>query len=140
MVRQKILNPKFLGTLLSSEEHIAYLNAQEFPENHFHFAGEIFLAFNLCIYLHRQSCFTENINQNILKFKNSGLLGEWVEEFVDRSYLKERKISEPKVLVNDQLLGAYEMLAAGLLLGVFVFLLEIGSIRIKCLRKFLRKF
>lgn len=140
MVHEKLLNPEFHGALLSSEEHIAFLNrlnAKKSPQIYFYFADEIFFGFNLCIYLHRQSCLTENINHNILKFKDSGFLKVWVKEFVDRSYLKERKVVEPKVLVNDQLLGAYEMLAAGLLLGVFIFLLEICSVRNKCLREFL---
>lgn len=53
----------------------------------------------------------------------------WVSGFVDRSYLVERKANEPKVLVNDQLLGAYELLVFGLVLSAVAFLVEICSAR-----------
>jgi hypothetical protein len=121
--------------LLSSEEHTAYLNEEVFPELYYHFADEVISVFNLCIYLHRQSCLTEEINQHILNFKSNGLMQAWVAKFVDRKYLKENVVSEPKPMVNLQLLGAYEMLVAGLIFSISVFLFELLSFRKAKLRR-----
>lgn len=134
-VRDKLLDSEFKGALLSSEEHTAYLNALVFPNQHFRYAPEIVSVFNLCIYLHRQSCIAQEINLNILNFKSNGLLQAWEKEFVDRSYLVERKIVEPKVLKIEQLLGAYELLAIGLSLSFSVFLIELCSSKLSCMRR-----
>ena len=136
-VREAILDPEYKGALLSSEEHTAYSNADAFADKYYHHSSEVVSVFNLCIYLHRQSCLTEPINQNILKFLSNGLMEQWVRNLVDRKYLKEWKATEPKVLVNEQLLGAYELLAFGLLLSTIAFLIEIGSTRVSVLRNFL---
>lgn len=134
-----LLNHNFKGALLSSQDHIAFLNQGAFPKAFFHSAEEIVSSFNLCIYLHRQSCLAQRINENILALQSNGLMMTWAKKFVDYSYLKEKTVSEPKVLVFEQLRGAYELLAIGLALSFFVFLLEVLSIRVRCLRKLLRK-
>lgn len=135
-VREQLVDPEFKGVLFSSEEFTAFLNAEVFPDQFFHHAEETVSVFNLVIYLHRQSCLTHPINLNILQFLSSGLMECWVSGLIDRSYLLERKANEPKVLVNDQLLGAYQLLAFGLLLGAVAFLVEILSTRVYVLKKF----
>lgn len=138
-VHELLLDSDANAALLSSEEHIAYLNADVFPDKFFYYAEEVIFGFNLCIYLHRQSCLEEQMNQNILIFRSSGLLGHWANEFVDRSYLKETKTREPKVLVNKQLYGAYELLTLGLAMAGSMFLIEICSSRFSMLRKYVKK-
>lgn len=133
--RDKLHNADFKGVLLSSEEHTAYQNREVFPQKFFHHVPEIVSVFNLCIYLHRQSCLTQQINENILNFLSNGLMGQWVSGFVDRKYLTEWKTSEPKVLQNYQLAGAYQLLAFGLLLSSFVFIIEKCSTRVVLFRK-----
>lgn len=134
--QQLLLDASSNGALLSSEEHVAFLNAKNFPKNFSHYAGEVFFVFNLCIYLHQQSCLEEQINQNIIMFRSNGLLDSWVKEVVDKSYLKERKTKEPKVLVNEQLFGAYELLAIGLVLGASAFIVELCSTQFPNLKRF----
>lgn len=138
MLRQNLLNTNFRGALLSSEEHTAYLNAQVFPHHHYHYASEIVFVFNLCIYLHRQSCLTQEINVNILNFQSNGLLQSWSKEFVDMSYLKERISAVPKVLTNEQLFGSYELLASGLIISIIVFIIELLSVKVPRMKKFMR--
>jgi hypothetical protein len=110
------------------------LNERIFPTAFFHSAEESIFSFNLCIYLHRQSCLAQQINQNILDLKSNGLLDAWSRKFVDRSYLKERIFSEPKVLVIHQLLGAYELLFIGIFLSFTAFIVELISTRISFMR------
>lgn len=136
-VRNELLDSEFKGALLSSEEHLAYLNAQVSPHKFYHKAEEIVFVFNLCLYLHRQSCLTEEINQNIIKFQSNGLMEAWSKEFVDRSFLKERIFTQPKILKIEQLYGAYELLAFGLLLSVVAFLIELLSRHVPVMHKFM---
>lgn len=122
--------------MLSSEDHLAFLNHQVFPEEYYHYAEEVVSVFNLCIYLHRQSCLTRDVDNYILKFRSVGLLDNWVKKFVDRSYLKERTSTGPKVLVNEQLVGAYELLGFGMASGAIIFMVEVISTYFHSLRKF----
>jgi hypothetical protein len=101
--QQLLLDPTFKGALLSSEDHIAYLNQKNFPETFFHSANEVFSSFNLCIYMHRQSCLNQKINENILSLQSNGLMQIWAGQFVDYSYLKERTVSEPSSGIDFEL-------------------------------------
>lgn len=126
-VRENILDAEFKGALLSSEEHVAFSNKAGFPDKFFHHTNEVFFVFNLVIFLHRQSCLTEEINRYILNFGSNGLLDKWMREFVDDSYLNERIVSTPKKLEFEQLLGSFELLAIGLALSGIVFVFEVLS-------------
>lgn len=123
--------------MLSSEEHVAFANKAGYPDKFFHFADEVFFVFNLVIFMHRQSCLTEEINRYILDFGSNGLLDLWMHEFIDRSYLKERVVTAPKNLEIVQLLGSFELLAMGLSLSLIAFLLEVLSNHNYRLRKVL---
>lgn len=130
-----LLDPEFKGALLSSEEHIAYLNMKS--EDFHHHSKEIVYTFNLAIYMHRQSCLTQQINEQILSLTSNGLLQAWAQGFVDNSYLVENKEKGQKRLTNNQLLGAYELLALGLAISFCAFLLEFCSQYIRCFRRLL---
>lgn len=126
-VRRNTLDAEFKGALLSSEEHIAFANKAEFPVNFYHHTDEVFFVLNLVIFLHRQSCLTEEINRYILNFGSSGLLDKWMREFVDESYLTQKIVSSPKKLEFEQLLGCFELLAIGFIISGTAFVLEVLS-------------
>lgn len=126
-LREKTLDADFKGALLSSEEHVAFSNKAGFPDRFFHHTDEVFFVFNLVVFMHRQSCLTEEINRYILSFGSNGLLDKWMREFVDESYLKERNLDTPKKLEFSQLLGCFELLFIGLMLSAISFVLEVFS-------------
>jgi hypothetical protein len=136
---EELLDDAFKGALLSSEEHVAYNNERVFPKAFYHTAEEIIFSFNLCIYMHLQSCLAEEINENILKLQSSGLMETWASNFVDKTYLKEKIISGPKAMVIEQLSGAYELLTIGLVLSFTAFVVEIISAKFSFLRTFMKK-
>lgn len=136
-MREKLVDADFKGGLLSSEEHVAFSNKAGAPNKFFHHTDEVFFVFNLVVFLHRQSCLTEEINRYILIFGSNGLLEKWMSEFVDMSYLKKRVVDTPKKLEFDQLLGSFELLGIGLSLSVIAFVLEVFSRCCSGLRKFI---
>lgn len=136
-MREKLVDADFKGGLLSSEEHVAFSNKAGAPNKFFHHTDEVFFVFNLVIFLHRQSCLTEEINRYILIFGSNGLLEKWMSEFVDMSYLRKRVVDTPKKLEFDQLLGSFELLGIGLSLSAIAFVLEVFSRCCSGLRKFI---
>ncbi|CRK97644.1 CLUMA_CG011029, isoform A [Clunio marinus] len=125
-----LLQPEFKGALLSSEEHLSYLNMKSFPEKYYHHSKQIFYVFNLCIYLHRQSCFTEEINQHLLKFASNGLIDVWASQFIDKKCLTEKVSTLPTQLTNEKLLATYEILFVGFLMSFIIFIAEMSISKI----------
>jgi hypothetical protein len=119
------------GALLSSEEHVAWLNSVLTPYYFLNYAREVVTGFNLCIYTHIQSCLTTDINKNLMNIFNSGLLNSWAKKYVDRSFLVRKIDSHPRQLDNEKMSGAYEVLIIGLSLSFFVFVCEIIYARVK---------
>lgn len=124
-LQRKLADPNFLrGALLSSEEHVAWLNSILTPYSFLNYAQEVVSAFNLCIYTHMQSCLTQEINKNLRSIFDSGLLNSWTNRFVDRSYLIRKTDASPKKLDIEKMLGAFEVLIIGLFLSSLLFFCE----------------
>ncbi|KAG5675518.1 hypothetical protein PVAND_005414 [Polypedilum vanderplanki] len=139
-IKDKLMDSNYKAGVLGSEEHVAWLNQKETPEKFYHYTEEVVSVFNLCIYMHRQTCLAHNVNENIIKLTNSGLMESWKKKFVDRSYLKLRINEEPKQLDNEKLAGAYKLLIYGLIISFIVFIVELISFRFKCLHRVMINF
>lgn len=111
---------------MSSEDHVAYWNKNEFP-NHFYTISDTKIkTINLCLYMKKNSCLTAEINRKILGFNANGLLKIWALQYVDRAYLKERvNDPEPQKLQINQLLGGFQLYAGGIIIGFGVLIFEI---------------
>lgn len=136
-IREKIIDPDFKGALLTSKEHVAYLNILSSPQRYYIHSPDVIFTFNLVIYMPKQSCLEQEFNNQILALTGGGFLESWALRFIDRDYMKENKDIEPTQLNVSQLLGGYELLVLGLSIATFVFLLELLSYRIKSLRHFM---
>lgn len=136
-IHKKILDPEFKGALLTSEEHVAYLNLVSSPQRFFIHSPEVVFTFNLVIYMPKQSCLEQEFNNQILALTGGGFLESWALRFIDRDHMKEHKDNEPTQLNMSQLSGGYELLLLGLSIATFAFLLELLSYRIKSLRHFM---
>ena len=125
-LQRKLADPTFSkGALLSSEEHVAWLNSILTPYSFLNYAREVVSGFNLCVYTHIQSCLTQEINKNLINIFNSGLLNSWTKKFVDRSFLMRITDLRPHKLSFDKLSGAYDVLIIGLSISFLVFICEI---------------
>jgi hypothetical protein len=134
-LQKDLVNAEFKGTLLSSEEHTAYLNGLVFPDSFFTRAEEIVSVFNLCIYMHKKSCLIHAIDDHIIALTSSGLMNAWTRAIVDKSYLIPKTSTQPKKLNNEMLHGAYQLWILGLIASFFVFLLEILKKKLNFLKK-----
>lgn len=137
-IQEKLSHSEFKGALLSSEDHIAFINEKVSPNLFYHYTEEIVSVFNLCFYMHKQSCLTHEVNGNIMKLTSSGLIQSWAKIFADRSYLIPKLDISPKQLDNSKLNGAYMLLIYGFGFSLFVFIIEILCYRIKCLHRVMK--
>ena len=129
------MNPSFTGAILTAEDHVAFLNEKD-PDVFYQVCEEKISSASLCIYLQKSSCFTNEINRNILALTSNGLIDSWGTSVIDQSFLKDKRHDRaPKQLNNLQLGGGYRLLVFGLAVGFMIFLLEIASKKIKILKK-----
>lgn len=123
--------------MLSSEEHVAYLNVQASPHRFYKTSPDVVFSFNLVIYMQKQSCLEQEFNDQILALTGGGFLDSWALRFINRDHMKELNDHQPTKLNMSQLSGGYELLISGLLIATVVFLMELLSYRIKLLRYFM---
>ncbi|KAL7040767.1 hypothetical protein ACKWTF_000511 [Chironomus riparius] len=125
-LQRKLAHPDFSkGALLSSEEHVAWLNSILTPYSFLNYAKEVVSGFNLCIYTHIQSCLTQQINRNLMNVFNSGLINSWAKLFVDRSFLIRKIDQYPRKLDLEKMSGAFKVLIIGLSMSILLFIFEI---------------
>ena len=112
--------------LLASDDHVAYWNKQEFPDHYYNHCKERILTINLCLFLNKISCLTDEFNRHIMNFNANGLLNLWKKIYRNKSYLKKKAIAgEPEKLSMENLRGGFSFLAFGLIASVLVFAIEL---------------
>jgi hypothetical protein len=112
--------------LLSTEDLVAYWNQKEFPEHFFNNLPQVISSVNLCLYMHKTSCLTNEINKHIMNFDSNGLMNVWKRFNRDRSYLKKKKIVEgPQKLTMENLEGAFTFLLIGQVGALLFFIVEL---------------
>lgn len=116
------LNIIFLN---SSEDHLAHRNNLASPDRYYRHAAEKIFTNNIVIYFNKNTCLAYEANQLILNLISGGFIDFWASKFIDRSFLKTKSQSNAVPLTIEQLMGAFKILCFGLVLSVFVLVLEI---------------
>ncbi|CRK97646.1 CLUMA_CG011031, isoform A [Clunio marinus] len=124
----KSTDPSFKGAMLTSEAHLANKNIEASPDNkYFYSTKDPIMTQNIAIYMHKESCFSDQINLILKGIINGGLFNKWVKQYTDTDALMH-KASSPeghRPINVDQLLGAFQLLGALLFISSAVFLIEI---------------
>lgn len=117
-------DPEFKGALLTSADHLAYRNIMASPNRYFRHAPETIITYNIVVYMYKQSCLKSQVNQMLINLVNGGLVSQWASKFIDKNYLKHPSTSKEVKLNMNNLLGAFQLLAAGLIISSVAFLIE----------------
>lgn len=124
--RELLLKSNLKLALLAHEDYVAYWNKKLYPHKFLNICNERLMAVNYCIYLHKTSCMTPEINKHVLLFNSNGLMQISKHFYADRAYLKKKPIDDgPKKLTVDQLKGGYLFFVFGVILSIISFVLEI---------------
>lgn len=111
---------------LASEDHVAAWNKKAFPHQFHEICHQKVTSVNLCLYMHKTSCLTPEINRNVFRFNSNGLMHLWLGYWVDKSYLQRKDYNyEPKKLTLNELMGGYYLFAFGLIVSFACFIVEI---------------
>lgn len=124
----EVMNPEFKGALLTSEDHLAYRNIQASPHRYYRHAPETVLTYNIVIYMHKQSCLVDSVDENVMYLVSGGLVQQWAQKFTDKVFLKYTPTSKAVGLNMRQLLGAFQLLVTGLVLSAMLLILEMFSV------------
>jgi hypothetical protein len=110
--------------MFTSEDHLAWRNIIASPHKFYHHARETIFRSNIVIYMHKQSCLVDEINNIILNLLSGGLIRQFASNFINPSFLRREYDSTTKSLNFEQLDGAFDILYYGLILSCVVFTIE----------------
>lgn len=80
--------------------------------------------YQITIYATKNYFLVDALNEKIEMMKSAGLIDFWLDEFVDKGYLRVKIPKYPKVLTLTHLTGSFQVLIFGLLASLVAFLLE----------------
>ncbi|KAG5681337.1 hypothetical protein PVAND_010782 [Polypedilum vanderplanki] len=141
--RLETLNPLSQHAVSSSLEQILYYNKLNYKNNTLTVCREYLFTFQYGIYFRKNSYLTKMFNKKISLFKTAGLIDYWSSDFISNKYLNMKIDSDgPKKLNMEHLLGSFELLAAGALITIIIFIFEILAVkfRIKSMQMFFEFF
>jgi hypothetical protein len=121
---------------LGSRDHFVYYNAMKDPLHTFIIADEVIHSMNIVIYFPKTTCLVKAFNKQLDYLFTGGIINHWSEQYFDTRFLKSAalKDKEPKPLRNEHLLGAYLVFFNFLFYASLTFLLELLSLKFRCLR------
>lgn len=134
-------DPHFRGAFLSSEDHINYLNIENYGRFYYRRSREVVYYYYLCIYMHTPTPLRDEIDQNIINVAAFGLIQHWVSSYTKGSYIGEHNRNtntDNKPIDNSHLLGAYQIYFAGILIASLVFLTKLVWMKIKVYFKMMK--
>lgn len=135
---QETRNPSSQHVVTSSLEQVLYVNKMNYKEYTLTVCREYLFTYLYGIYFRKNSYLVHMFDHHIALFKTSGLIDFWASDFISMKYLKVQiQADGPRQLNIAELLGGFEVLFIGLLIGAALFIIEV--IAEKCRLKFLRR-
>lgn len=85
---------------------------------------ETFLTVPIVIYTKKEFYLLDELNKKIELLKSSGLIDYWHNQEVNKGALTEHNLGGPRILRIGELLGCFQILLSGCLIGLVIFVLE----------------
>lgn len=120
--------------ILSQEFFISYVNTYG-KQNVFYLIPEPLLQQQLCLYLRKHSFLIQKFDRTILNLKAFGLLEHWKNYYFADNSKSRRVIHEQNMIDQTDLWGIFSISAILYLVSVFIFLLEVLSVKIRMFKK-----
>ena len=131
MYRKKTLDSSFKGAISSPLFEIVYMNKLNFKSFAFKTLREP-LNNNFAVFYFQKNFYLLNaVNEKIGILKAAGLVDYWISQDIDPSFLhiKQENLGPQKLNV-EHLLGCFELLFLGIVLGIIAFSIEVSFKRI----------
>lgn len=138
VIGEKILetvDPMFNAAVTSSMEQILYFNKMNYKNFTLTICKEFLFTFQYGIYFRKNSYLEGVFNKKISILKSSGLIDFWASDFISSKFLNIKiHDGSPRKLNVEQLLGGFEVLGIGLVIGLMLLLCEVMSKRLRLIR------
>lgn len=138
VIGEKILetvDPMFNAAVTSSMEQILYFNKMNYKNFTLTICKEFLFTFQYGIYFRKNSYLEGVFNKKISILKSSGLIDFWASDFISSKFLNIKIHDGSPIKLNvEQLLGGFEVLGIGLVIGLMLLLCEVMSKRLRLIR------
>lgn len=115
---------------------VIYANQQTYKNFIYKVLKEYLFDVQIVYYFPKNFHLIHAIDEKIGILKAAGLVSLWMDTYIDKSYLKILyKTVGPRKIKLEQLHGALEIWICGIVLSMFVFMLE-SFTKCRCLKKF----
>lgn len=122
------------GVMLGTQATWIYLNTLHAPYRQLLFTKDRLYMVNIVIYFQKKSALIDTCNVKLRIFGESGLTQYWVSNYVDDRKMKSKDYTQMK-LDTVNIFGALQICVVIYLCGFVVFVLEVISVRISCLKR-----
>lgn len=130
--RKRTLDSNFKGAVSSPLFEIVHLNKLNFKSFAFRTLREPLNNNFAVFYFQKNFYLLDAINEKISILKAAGLVDYWIKKDIDPTFLhvKQENLG-PQKLNIEHLLGCFELLLVGIILGLVAFSLEMSYNRIR---------
>ncbi|CRL04599.1 CLUMA_CG017667, isoform A [Clunio marinus] len=133
--KRETSNPRSKFAVTSSFEQILYFNKMNYKTMTLTVCKEYLFTFQYGIYMRKNSYLEQAFNKQISSYKTSGLIDFWASFFIDMKFFNMKMSYDgPRKLSIEQLLGGFELLFFGYVIGFIIYIFEILSKRMRLRR------
>lgn len=131
----------FNGTavVLVNEISAKYSNLIQYPNRYLAFTIDRLYIQSSVYYFRRRSVLRAIFNEKLQIFQEAGLVDYWIEKYTKNARMKPNQ-RIPTELNLENVLGAFQICVVMFLFSCFVFILEIISVKIQCVKDVLDYF
>lgn len=124
------------GVALSQDLSQRAFNLQNSPHRRLAFTKDRLFMYSPIFLLRKKSMLTGIFDEQIVTLQETGLIEFWTEKYIDHRSIN-KKHREPSTLRIENIAAAFEICAAMHLISFIVFILEIFSMKYRCVKCFL---
>lgn len=123
-------DPQFKGTIVRSLANVVHLNKNVTSGRPFTICKEVFITIPDVIYTRKNFYLLDALDEKIHNLKAAGLIELWHSQDLDEKFWSHKVSGRVKPFTLQQLFGCFQILLAGYMMSVIVFLFELSRRRI----------
>ncbi|XP_065072766.1 uncharacterized protein LOC135697107 [Ochlerotatus camptorhynchus] len=126
------------GVVLCTLEHIAYHNKHRLSMGFLRSTRDSLSSYPMVIYYPKRTFLVRVLNRMVGQIETAGLMNYWVRLYGNYNFFpKKIDIAQPTALSAQQLMGCFECIYILWIIGCGVFILELLSLKLNTLRRFM---
>lgn len=137
-------DPATSAVLMHTFDFVLYKNKAIYRDKPLLMASQHIIDQQITIYYPNHSCLTHAFNPVLRELNSNGLIAYWVKQYIDPMFLVQKLKTghdeKDLIITNDHLRDIYWVVIGGWIVAVFVFVMEVLSVRSQVLKRVLKVF